>query len=51
MALDINVDIWFIKEKDIEDLTVTLKHIEMSCDRKVLERIMIKGFKPNWNRS
>jgi len=50
VALNVPVDIWFIKEKEINNMTINLKHIEAACDRKILERILINGFNPIWNR-
>jgi len=44
------VDIWFVKDEEIANYKVKIDDIEAICDRKLLERFVINGFNPKWNR-
>ena len=45
--------IFFLQDNQINDLTVKLieKDLVVKCDIKLLERFLIKGLYPKWNRT
>jgi predicted GIY-YIG superfamily endonuclease len=45
------VSIAFLEEEDIHRLSIDIHNqVRLSCDRQILERVLIKALSPNWNR-
>lgn len=47
------ISIYFLQDKQINEFTVKLveKDIVVKCDSKLLERFLINGLNPKWNRT
>jgi len=47
------ISIYFLQDKQINDFTVKLveKDLVVKCDSKLLERFLINGLCPKWNRT